>query len=128
MGEKRLFGITLIGYFYIFGAIVLLVTLFTNSADEFGIAVRVGLPNIPENIVKILLVVISLVIAYGYLKLEKWGYWFMTTYSIYFLIVSLILSLQYKQQPFYGNVIWSIIVLMYTLRKRKYFDSKAVAS
>lgn len=91
MVEKRPWGITLIGYFYIFGAIVLLITLFTNSTDEFGIAVRVGLSNTPENIVKILLAVISLVIAYGYLKLEKWGYWFMTTHSIYFLIVSFIL-------------------------------------
>jgi hypothetical protein len=126
MVKKRPQGITLIGYFYIWGAIVLLATLFTSGADEFGIAVRIGLPVIPENTAKILMAVISLLIAYGYLKLKKWGYWVMAIYSSYFIIVSLILSLQYKQQLFYGNVIWSIIVLIYTLKKRKYFYSMMV--
>ncbi|MFA9397398.1 MAG: hypothetical protein ACERKV_03915 [Clostridiaceae bacterium] len=128
MGEKRPLGITLIGYFYVFGAFVLIVTLFTNSTQQFGIAVRFGLPNIPEDIMKVLVSIISLIMAYGYLRLEKWGYWLMITYTIYFLVVSVTLSQQYKQQPFYGNVIWSIIVLIYTLIKRKYFDKKVFSS
>ena len=73
---------------------------------------------------KVLVSIFSLIMAYGYLKLEKWGYWFMITYTIYFLVVSINLSQQYNQQLFYGNVLWSIIVLTYTLSKRKYFNMR----
>lgn len=121
MDNKRPLIITLIGYFYIFGSIILIITLFTNANDEFGIAVRFGIPYVPENIMRVLIAIISLILAYGYLKLKKWGYWFMIIYTIYFLVVSVTLSQQYKSQPFYGNVIWSIIVLIYTLMKRKCF-------
>ena len=128
MSEKRPLGITLIGYFYIFGAIVLIITLFTNPIEEYGIAVIFGLPNVPEGIMRVLVSLFSLIMAYGYLKLEKWGYWVMITYTVYFLVVSIILSQQYNQQPFYGNVIWSIIVLIYTLMKRRYFNNKNFSS
>ena len=128
MSKKRPFGVTLIGYFYVFGSIILIITLFTNSIEQYGIAVRFGLPNVPEGIMKILVSIISLIIAYGYLKLEKWGYWVMITYTIYFLVVSITLSQQYNQQLFYGNVIWSIIVLIYTLVKRKSFNTKSFSA
>ena len=127
MNKKRPFGVTLIGYFYVFGSIILIITLFTNSIEQYGIAVRFGLPNVPEGIMKILVSVISLIMAYGYLKLEKWGYWFMISYTIYFLLVSITLSQRYNQQLFYGNVIWSIIVLIYTFHKGKYFSKKEVS-
>lgn len=132
MVEKRPLGITLIGYFYIWGVVVILITLFTNVTEQFGIAVRFGVPNVSENIMKVLVSIIFLIIAYGYLKLEKWGYWFMLIYTIYFLVVSINLCQQYNQQYnrqlFYGNVIWSIIVLIYTLSKRKYFNKKNYVS
>lgn len=124
MDKKRPLGVTLIGYFYIFGAIALIVTLFTNSTQQFGVALRFGVPNVPENIMRVLVVIVSLIMAYGYLRLEKWGYWFMIIYTVYFLVVSIVLSEQYKHQLFYGNAIWSIIVLIYTLGKRKDFDKK----
>lgn len=121
MDKKRPLGITLIGYFYIFGAIVLIVTLFTNATQQFGVAVRFGAPNVPENIMRVLVVAISLLLAYEYLGLKKWGYWAMIIYTVYFLIVSISLSQQYKNQLFYGNVIFSAAVLIYTLSKGKYF-------
>lgn len=124
MGKKRPLGITLIGYFYIFGAIVLISTLFTNATQQFGIAVRFGVPNVPENVMRGLVIILSLLMAYGYLRLEKWGYWFMITYTVYFLVVSIGLSQQYKHQLFYGNVIFSIIVLIYTLSRRRYFNKE----
>ncbi|WP_264174380.1 hypothetical protein [Clostridium tagluense] len=40
MGEKRPLGITFIGNFYIFVAIILIITLFTNTTERYGIAVR----------------------------------------------------------------------------------------
>ncbi len=35
MVERRPLGITLIGYFYIFGAVVIAITLFTNAKDQY---------------------------------------------------------------------------------------------
>ncbi len=128
MVEKRPLGITLIGYFYILGAIALIITLFTNVTQQFGIAIRFGVPNVPENLMRVLVSIISLIMAYGYLKLEKWGYWFMLIYTTYFLGVSITLAQQYNQQPFYGNIIWSIIALIYTLSKRKYFNKNSFVS
>lgn len=112
MKAKRPFGITFIGYFYIFGALVLFVTIFINSADKFGMATRMGLPTLPENMVRLLVSIASFIIAYGYLKLKKWGYWVMIIYSFYFLATSLVLYSQHKDQLFYGNIVWSIIVLI----------------
>ncbi len=124
MSKERPLGVTLIGAFYVFGALGLIVTLFTNTIDQFGIAARFGVPNMPESAMTVIVSVISLVMAAGYLRLEKWGYWLMMTYSIYFLVVSVILSNQYSQQPFYGNVTWSVIVLIYTFKKRRCFYDK----
>jgi hypothetical protein len=124
MIEKRPLGITLIGCFYIFGVIVLMIILLSNTTQQYGIAVRFGLPNAPENLMRALVAVISLIMAYGYLRLKKWGFWLMLIYTIYFLGASVSLAQQYKQQLFYGNVIWSIVVLAYTLRNRKCFNGR----
>lgn len=124
MDKKRPSGITLIGYFYIFGAVVLILTLFTNPTEKFAIAIRFGLPNVPENIMRALVAIISLIMSYGYLKLKKWGYWTMIIYSILFLFISLDMVIIYNSQPFIGNAIFSLIVLIYTFSKRKYFLRK----
>lgn len=127
MKEKRPLGVSLIGGFYIFGASILIITLILGSPiGEYGIADRLGLPNVPENIARLVIALLSLIMAYGYLKLERWGYWTMMLYSLYFLVVSIVLSIQYNQQPFYGNIIWSIIVILYTFIKRKNFDFSKV--
>jgi uncharacterized membrane protein (DUF2068 family) len=128
MSKKRPLGISFIGYFYIFGAIVLIITLFTKQIEQYGIAVRFGLPNVPEGLMRVLVSVLSFIMAYGYLKLKKWGYFLMIIYTSYFLVVSITLSQQYKHQLFYGNVIWSIVVLTYTLKNRSYYRDSNSAS
>jgi len=121
MGEKRPLGVTFIGYFYIFGALVLIATLFTNATDQYGIALRFGVPQVPENIIRVAVAIFTIVMAYGYLKLDKWAFWLMIAYSIYFLVISISLYQQYAQPLFCGNAIWSVIVLIYTLSKSEYF-------
>lgn len=122
MEMKRPFGITLIGYFYIFGAILLLLTL--GVKQEIGINIRFGVPNIPDTVVRIFIIAVSFIIAYGYLNLKKWGYFSMIIYSILFLIISLNQVIVYNSQPFIGNAIFSLIVLIYTVIKRNYFHNK----
>jgi len=122
MKMKMPIGITFIGYFDIFGAIVLLLTL--GVKQEIGFNIRFGVPNIPETVVRIFIIAVSFIIAYGYLNLKKWGYFSMIIYSILFLIISLNQVAVYNSQPFIGNAIFSLIVLIYTVIKRNYFYNK----
>jgi len=123
---KRPVFLTFVGYFYIFGSFILLLSLGVDQ--EVGLAVRFGIPNIPETLVRVFVAIISLVMAYGYLKLKAWGYWVAMIYSALFLVMSLSLLTIYNNQPFIGNAIWSAIVLVYTFMKRKYFISKNLES
>ncbi|KAB2331586.1 hypothetical protein F7731_18610 [Cytobacillus depressus] len=120
---KRPLGVSFISYFYIFGAVVLIITaiFFNPDANEFGIADRFGLPNFPEQLFRIILAVVSLIIIYGYIRLKRWGFWLMILYSFGFGLISNILLFSYNQQPFTGNFIWSVIVLIYTFYVRKSF-------
>ncbi|MBD7945836.1 hypothetical protein H9650_17145 [Psychrobacillus sp. Sa2BUA9] len=120
---KRPLGVSFISYFYIFGAVVLIFTaVFINpDAEEFGIADRFGLPNFPEQPFRIILAVVSLIIINGYMRLKRWGFWLMILYSFGFGLISYILLFSNNQQPFTGNFIWSVIVLIYTLYVRKSF-------
>jgi len=120
---KRPLGVTLISYFYIFGAAVMIVTaIFINAeANEFGIADRFGLPNFPEQFFRVLLAIASLILIYGYMRLKKWGFWLMIMYSSGFGLLSYNLLFSQNQQPFIGNFIWSVIVLIYTFFVRKSF-------
>ncbi len=116
---NRPMGITIIGYFYILGAMVLFLTL--GSEFDIGINVRFGVPNFSETLIRITIGLFSLIMAYGYLALSKWGYWTMICYSVLFGVISLTIVDSYKSQPFIGNAVFSMIVVIYTFRKRKYF-------
>ncbi|MBU7320504.1 hypothetical protein [Paenibacillus oleatilyticus] len=128
MNRSRPLGIVLIGSFYIFGSIVLLLSLFVYELpfEKYGIAARFALPEVPEHLARFLVGASSLVMAYGYLKLKRWGYWFMVVYSIYFLSVSGYLFVLYKDQPFLGNIIWLVIVIAYSYTRRSRFRSPDV--
>jgi len=117
--KARPLGILLIGFFYIIGATTL---LFNFTVNSIGIAAQFGLPHFPEQLFRVLLSLITLIMIYGYLNLRKWGYWFMILYTLYFGGVNTLLSIQFHQQPFIGNMTWSIIILLYTFTKRKFFE------
>ncbi|MEC0094257.1 hypothetical protein [Paenibacillus macquariensis] len=125
---RRPLGVSLISFFYFFGAILLLFTsvFYDANADAIGIAERFGVPNAPEQLVRILVAGLSLVMVYGYRNLKQWGFWLMIIYSILFGMVSLTLATTYTAQPFIGNMIWSIIVLTYSIYvKEAFFQQNA---
>lgn len=126
---KRPLGVSLISYFYIFGVVVLIVTamFFDTDANKLGMADRFGLPNFPEQLFRTVLAVVSLIIIYGYMRLKRWGFWLMNLYSLGFGLISYALLFSLNQQPFTGNFIWSLIVLIYTIYVRKYFFSNEKA-
>lgn len=119
MEKSNPMGIKFIGWFQILGALAVLFTLGVQQSPPFN--ERFAVPFIPEIIVKILLVVVSIIISYGYLKRTKWGYWSMLIYSILFCFISIIQGINYNSQPFIGNVFYSGIVAVYTLVHFKYF-------
>lgn len=115
-------GILLFASFYLFGALVLLVSLFTNaSAISRAIADAHGLPAVADSVVLPFVAGIALAIAYGLYSRARWGYFFTLAYLILFGGVSAWLMSQNFQQPYIGNFTWSIIVLVYLISKRKYF-------
>jgi hypothetical protein len=120
---KRPLGISVISYFYIFGAIVLLFTaIFYNAdANSIGIAERFGMPNVPERLMRVIVALFSLGMIYGYLRLKKWGFWLMVIYSTLFGFISSSLITNGSQHIFIGNLIWSIIVLAYTIYTKNSF-------
>ena len=120
---KRPFGVSFISYFYIFGACVLLFTsiFYDSGVNPFSVAERFGLANAPEQLVRIVVAIISLIMAFGYLGLKKWGFWFMMIYSLLFGTLSLSLAISHNQQPFIGNAIFSVIIIIYTLYVKNAF-------
>jgi len=126
---KRPLGVTIIGYFYLYGAFVLVLTAIFYQADAntIGIADRFGIPAAPERLVRILLANVSLVMAYGYLRLKTWGFWVMIAYSGLFGIISSLLMINDPQQPFIGNLLYSLIVMTYTIYMRKAFFKKRMS-
>ncbi|WP_273832242.1 hypothetical protein [Guptibacillus sedimenti] len=121
---KRPIGVTLISDFYLFGAVVLWLTAIFYDADAnmVGVAERFGLPKAPERLMRVIVALTSLVLVYGYIRLTIWGYWFMIAYSVIFGCISAFLVSTPSPQPFLGNMIFSIIVLIYTLYVRKSFQ------
>ena len=124
MKNKTPVGIMLVGSFYIFGAIVILIALVLGTNQDTPMNVRFGIPFISDTVVTIFIAVVSVLIAYGYIKTLKWGYWSMIVYSVDLIIISFILALSNTNQLFIGNAIFSSIVLIYTYLKRDIFLSK----
>ena len=119
MNNKNPIGIKFIGWFQILGALAVLFTLNVQQTPPFNI--RFAVPFIPEFIVKICVGIFGIIIAYGYLKCLKWGYWSMLIYSILFCCISLTQIIKYGGQPFIGNAIYSAIVSIYTIFHSKYY-------
>lgn len=126
MKAKNPMGIKIIGCFEILGALAVLFTLNVQQNPPFN--VRFAVPFVPELLVKIFVVVFAIIIAYGYLRQTKWGYWSMLIYSILFCCVSLFQATNYDSQPFVGNAIYSAIVTIYTMLHAEYFTEHGVLS
>ncbi|MGG4168932.1 hypothetical protein ABEW00_15935 [Rossellomorea vietnamensis] len=124
---KRPLGVSIIGYFYIFGAVVLLFTaiFYQADADAISISERFGISILPERMMRIVLALFSLLMAYGYMRLKRWGFWLFVSYSVLFGLVSSVIATNQPQQPFIGNVVFSVIVLIYTIYVKGVFFTTA---
>jgi hypothetical protein len=122
-------GVQLISAFYVFGAGILLLCLFTNPvavastiAERHGLAPSTGAWILP------VIAGLALVIAYGLWSLSRWGFYLTLAYLVYFGIVSIVLSglnsaLTYAEtvQVYFGNFLWSALIVTYLIWRRKRF-------
>ena len=124
---KRPMGVSLIGYFYVFGAVVLLFTaiFYQADADAISISERFGVSILPERMMRIVLALFSLLMVYGYMRLKRWGFWLVVSYSVLFGVISSVIATNQPQQPFIGNVVFSVIVLIYTIYVKGAFFTTA---
>jgi hypothetical protein len=115
-------GVLVIASFYLFGAIVLLISLFTNPIGvSRSIADAHGLSPAVDGFILPVVAGIALLIAYGLFTRAQWGYFLSLAYLLIFGCVSLWLLSQRVQQPYIGNAIWSFSVLVYLAWKRRDF-------
>ncbi len=122
---RRPLGIMLISGFYVFGAIVLLASIFTMpEIVSRQIAERQGLPINMGISVLLLTALLALFIAYGLFSLSSWGFYLTLIYLIYFGSISFLLGGKSGIQPYLGNLLWSTLVIVYLLFKRKTFFPK----
>ena len=119
---NRPLGILLISIFYLFGAVVLFISMFTNYA---GVAEQItlvhGLPISLKLIVLPLIAILAIGISYGLFSLSRWGYILTMIYLIYFGTIGLLLSMPFGGQTFMGNFMWSVLVVTYLLFNGKLF-------
>lgn len=129
--ERKPFGVLLIAGFYAFGAIVLLLGLFINPtgvsqviAERHGLLPSFGIAILP------IVAALGLVVAYGLYSLSRWGFFVTIAYLIYFGGVSMALgglnfalTGQEALQTYFGNLIWSVLVITYLVIVRRRFLS-----
>ncbi|WP_088011692.1 hypothetical protein [Gottfriedia acidiceleris] len=124
---KKPLGVSVISYFYILGALVLLFTsvFYDANANLIGIAERFGITNGSEQLLSVIIAFLTLVMIFGYIRLKKWGFWLMISYSVLFGGISLYLAINHSQQPYIGNMIFSFFILLYTIYvKKSFFQTK----
>ncbi|MBZ9635181.1 hypothetical protein [Clostridium sp. FP1] len=85
-------------------------------------ALRHGLLFFPELPARIILIIISLIIGVGLLKLNKWAYRLVLFFCLYFTIANIIMALNTGNNGFYSNIIFSIWVLFTLPKDRRVFD------
>lgn len=129
---KRPIGVTLISWIYIFGITALIATtfFFNQIASKIGFAEKIGLPNFPEELFRVLIAITALITIYGYMNLKPWGFWLMILFCLSFGVISYLIILAYNRQLFIGNFLWSSFVLLYSFAVHKSFfhvkDTKKV--
>ena len=116
MKESKI--ITFIGGFYIFGGIIALLSL-VFSGSQLNIVF--DLPNIPDYIVKLLVGIIYIPLGYLYVKRVKLSNWIVVIFATIFFCISADLTTRFNTQPYIGNLIYSLFVIITTIVKRKEF-------
>lgn len=115
--------VTFIGGFYVFGGVVVLLSLIFGGSS---LNTAFSLPNIPDALVKSLVALIFIPMGILYTRRRKAAYWFILMFSIVFFCISADLVVQQNRQPYIGNMIYALFVAVVTIVKRKEFQIRRI--
>jgi hypothetical protein len=124
MKQERSYIITLLGDYNILGAIIMILSL-TPAIKLLPITVilpeYLKLFSVPAGFVTGFLAILTLVAAYGYLKLKKWGYWLIVSEHLLFLAGWLFSYLHNRQNIFAPFPFSALIELIFIVPTVNYF-------
>lgn len=110
--------ITFIGGFYIFGGIIALLSLIFNGSQLNTVF---NLPDVPDYIVKLMLGIIYIPIGYLYIKKVNFSSWIILGLAVLTFCISADLTVKLNTQPYIGNLLYSLFVIIATIVKRNEF-------
>lgn len=122
-------GVLLISAFNIFGALVLLISIFTNPTGvSQAIATAHGFSSNMGVEILVVISAMAFVVAYGLISLSRWGFFLAIVYSFFLAGVSLfqgglrlLCTGQEEVRGFVGNLLWSLLVVIYLIIARSSF-------
>lgn len=112
--------ITFIGGFYMFGGIISFLSLLFGGSPLNTVF---ALPDIPDYIVKFLLVIIYIPAGYLFLKRIKFSNWMILVLAVLTFCISAELTTTFNAQPYIGNMLYSLFVIIATITRRKEFTN-----
>jgi len=116
------FGLLLIAIFCTFGAVVLLILMFANPLETSSAIAKIhGLPTSTGNWILPFVAGLALLIAYGLFSLSLWGYVLSILYLAYLGNVSALMFSTHAESVHLGNLLWSLLVLIYLILVRRSF-------
>lgn len=110
--------ITFIGGFYIFGGIVVLLSLLLNGSPMNTVF---DLPDSSNHIVKLLIGIIYVPLGYLFLKRIRFSNWIVLVLAILTFCISAELATKFDKQPYIGNTIYALFVIIVTIFRRNEF-------
>ena len=110
--------ISFIGGFYIFGGIIALLSLIFNGSQLNTVF---NLPDVPDYIVKLMLGIIYIPIGYLYIKRVNFSSWIILGLAVLTFCISADLTVKLNTQPYIGNLLYSLFVIIATIVKRNEF-------
>lgn len=110
--------ITFIGGFYIFGGIIALLSLIFNGSQLNTVF---NLPDVPDYIVKLMLGIIYIPIGHLYIKRVNFSSWIILGLAVLTFCISADLIVKLNTQPYIGNLLYSLFVIIATIVKRNEF-------
>ena len=110
--------ITFIGGFYIFGGIVVLLSLLLNGSP---MNIVFDLPDSSNHIVKLLIGIIYVPLGYLFLKRIRFSNWIVLVLAILTFCISAELATKSNAQPYVGNTIYALFVIIVTIFRRNEF-------
>lgn len=113
--------VTFIGGFYIFGGIIVLLSLIFGGSPLNTVF---DLSDTYDKIVKLFIALIYIPLGFLYINRVSFSKWLVLLLAIIFFCISADLTSKYREQPYIGNMVYSLFVILITIWKRNEFKKK----